>query len=391
MSALATSALANSARAGLSSGTFFTGKASFNPCKGIALMRLCAAEPSAGWDGAMQRILSIQYLRAWAAMMVVVYHALQATTSRFHIGAAGVDVFFVVSGFIMASLTFTKDATPASFMWRRIIRIVPLYWMATLLALALSLVRPNFFHAFDPSPENTTLSLLFIPHHSATGLAPVLGQGWTLEYEMFFYAVCALGLFLPPANRLKMLCALLALLVTLGTVLQMPGPMARVYTGPLLLEFMAGVALASLWCKQRMPRPAFGAAALVLGVCLFAAQAAHVAAFSGVRVLDWGVPAILLVLGALSLEAAQRVPLSQTGLLLGDASYSIYLMHGFVVSGFLWFFSDAPLVVRVLSCVAGTSILAICSHLWFERPVAAWLKSIRARLLARPSGLSPRS
>jgi exopolysaccharide production protein ExoZ len=332
----------------------------------------------------MQRILSIQYLRALAAMTVVVFHALESTTTRFEIGAAGVDVFFVISGFIMASLTFDGDATPAAFIWRRIIRIVPLYWMATLLALAVSLVRPNFFHAFDPSLENAALSLLFIPHNSAIGMAPVLWQGWTLEYEMFFYALCALGLFLPAANRLKMLCALLVLLITLGAIFQMPGPLARVYTNPLLLEFMAGVALAGLWRRQAMPRPALGAAALVLGICLFAAQGAHVATFSGVRVLDWGVPAILLVLGALSLEAAQRVPLSRTGLLLGDASYSIYLAHGFVVAGFIWFFADAPPVVRVLSCVAGATAVAICSRLWFERPVAAWLKSIGEPLRARP-------
>lgn len=332
----------------------------------------------------MQRILSIQYLRALAAMAVVVFHALESTAARFEIGAAGVDVFFVVSGFIMASLMFTRDATPASFLWRRIIRIVPLYWMATLLALAVSLARPDFFHAFDPSAENTALSLLFIPHASEIGSAPVLWQGWTLEYEMFFYALCAMSLFLPAAHRIKVLCALLIVLITLGIVFQMPGPIARVYTNPLLLEFMAGVALAVLWQRRAMPRPALGAVALALGVCLFAVQGAQIAPFSGVRVLDWGLPAFLLVLGALSLEAAQRVPVSRTGLLLGDASYSIYLGHGFVVAGFVWFFADAPPLVRVLSCVAGAAVLSVCSHLWFERPVAAWLKSIRVRPRSHP-------
>jgi exopolysaccharide production protein ExoZ len=234
--------------------------------------------------------------------------------------------------------------------------------------------------------ENAVLSLLFIPHDSIVGVAPVLWQGWTLEYEMFFYALCAVALFLPAKNRLEALCALLILLVVAGAVLGEGGPLTRVYTNPLLLEFVAGVGLAGLWRRGLMPPPIVGAAAIVLGLVLFAVQAAHVAPLTGARALDWGAPALLLAFGALSLESAGRVPMSRAGLLLGDASYSLYLTHGFVVAAFVWFFADAPLLLRILACTSGAAVVAICSYLWFERPVTAMLKSIRLPVRARAVG-----
>lgn len=327
----------------------------------------------------MERIWSVQYLRALAALGVVVFHALESSTHRFPIGAAGVDVFFVISGFIMASLMLGRESEPWTFGWRRLVRIVPLYWAATLAALAIAWIKPNFFYRMDASFENAALSFLFIPHASATGgVSPVLWQGWTLEYEMFFYLLCTLALLLP-SRRLLALGVVLVVLVTVGIVTQPAEPIALAYTNPLLLEFGAGVLLALAWRRRWLNTPWLGAAAIVAGVSAYALQQTGLAPVTGVRVIDWGVPALFIVAGALALEGAGRMPQSRFGLLVGDASYSLYLTHGFVVSGFLWFFSDTPLPLRVLACAVGAVACAIATFLFFEKPVTAFLKRFGPR------------
>lgn len=327
----------------------------------------------------MNLIWSVQYLRAIAALSVVVFHTLESSTLKFSIGAAGVDVFFVISGFIMASLMLGAEAAPAKFLWRRVVRIVPLYWIATLGALAIAWIKPNFFLHFDSSLENVLFSLAFVPHVSATnGVTPVLWQGWTLEYEMFFYALCTIALALPMRNhRLKLLGGVLAALVFLGLAAPSDNPIMAVYTNPLLLEFAAGAALGAAWCGRKLPGPRVGAALLLAGVGCYALQQAGFLALSGARAFDWGVPAAMIVAGALGLELHGRVPHSHIGRLLGDASYSIYLTHGFFVGGFLWYFSDAPLWVRVPVCIAGSIAVALVSYRWVERPITNALKSIR--------------
>ncbi len=322
----------------------------------------------------MERIWSIQYLRALAALGVVVFHALESSPHRFVIGQAGVDVFFVISGFIMASLMLGRESEPLTFGWRRLVRIVPLYWATTFAALAIALIRPDFFYRLDASLENAALSLLFVPHASATGgVTPVLWQGWTLEYEMFFYLLCTLALFLP-SRRLIALGVVLTVLVVVGIAARPAEPIALAYTNPLLLEFGAGVLLALAWRRRWLNALWLGAAALVAGVGAYALQQAGLAPVTGVRIIDWGVPALFIVAGALALEGAGRMPQSRFGLLVGDASYSLYLTHGFVVSGFLWFFPETPLPLRVLACAVGAVAVAIATFLFFEKPVTGLLK-----------------
>lgn len=327
----------------------------------------------------MERIWSIQYLRALAALGVVVFHALESSTHRFPIGAAGVDVFFVISGFIMASLMLGRESEPLTFGWRRLVRIVPLYWAATLAALAIAWIKPNFFYRIDASFENAALSLLFIPHTSATGgVSPVLWQGWTLEYEMFFYVLCTLALLLP-SRRLLALGVALMVLVIVGIVTQPEEPIVLAYTNPLLLEFGAGVLLALAWRRRWLNASWLGAAAIVAGVSAYALQQVGLAPITGARAIDWGLPALLIVAGALAMEGARRMPQSRLGLLVGDASYSLYLTHTFVVSGFLWVFPEAPLPLRVAACGVGAVTVAIATYLCFEKPVTELLKRFGPR------------
>jgi exopolysaccharide production protein ExoZ len=327
----------------------------------------------------MERVWSIQYLRAMAALGVVVFHALESSAHRFPVGAAGVDVFFVISGFIIASLMLGRESDPVTFGWRRLLRIVPLYWATTFAALAVAWIEPDFFYRMDPSIENTMLSLLFIPHASATGgVTPVLWQGWTLEYEMFFYLLCTLALFLP-SHRLLALGVVLTTLVGAGLIARPTEPIPLAYTNPLLLEFAAGMLLAVAWRRRWLNAPWLGVVALLAGIAAYALQQVGVAPTTGARVIDWGAPAIFIVAGALAIEGAGRMPQSLFGLLVGNASYSLYLTHTFVLGAFLWVFPEAPLPLRVAACVVGAVTAAIATYLCFEKPVTEFLKRFGPR------------
>src|SRR5690606_7660569 len=131
----------------------------------------------------MRRLYGIQYLRAVAALGVVVFHAAERTGTHFAIGAAGVDVFFVVSGFIMWVIANDRSPSPSAFLRGRIERIVPLYWAATSVMVAGGLA--GLFPNLRVTAWHVFASLAFIPSRSPSNgeVWPVLVQGWTLNYE----------------------------------------------------------------------------------------------------------------------------------------------------------------------------------------------------------------
>lgn len=279
-------------------------------------------------------ILPIQYLRGIAAIMVVWYHAIAQVPGvsaylAAGFGASGVDLFFVISGFIMVTTTFSKPMTPLEFLRRRIIRVVPLYWLLTLAMVTLALFMPSLFRTLIVSPATLIESLLFIPHFSASfpqKVWPLLVPGWTLNFEMFFYAVFACSLALPLRLRLPILATALCTLVGIGTSL---GPFksaaAQVYLSPMLLEFLAGAAIGTWWQRRgRMPDVVESALLLIFGFVLLAWG--DNSPFGGSTQL---VGASLMVIGSLNAKFAkwQCTPLRS----LGDSSYSLYLTHLFTL------------------------------------------------------------
>lgn len=285
--------------------------------------------------GMRSDFLSIQYLRGFAALGVLLYHASQRAGPTFGAGAAGVDVFFVISGFIMWTISARRATGPGDFLLRRAGRIVPLYWTVTLLVVGLDLLRPSTFPNMRLDGPHVILSLLFLPHRDPMGdIAPVIIPGWTLNYEVFFYVVFAFTLLLPARRRSWALTSVLGGLCLLGLFL----PRHRwaavdTYCDPLVLEFVAGAWLAKASAAGRLgsTRAAWGAiAAGLLILTVVAVTGADVQGWA--RLLYWGLPALLVVWGALSLEAAGRVGTLPPLKLLGDASYSVYLAHGLALS-----------------------------------------------------------
>jgi exopolysaccharide production protein ExoZ len=279
-------------------------------------------------------ILPIQYLRGLAALAVVWHHATHQVSGMaaflpWGFGSSGVDVFFVISGFIMVVTTWRGRIAPTEFWRRRFIRVVPLYWLLTLLMIAVAWVAPSLFKTLKVTPTTLLQSLFFIPHFSQSfpgSVWPLLVPGWTLNFEMFFYAVFGALLVLPRTPRLQALVAVLVALVGIGALF---GPFqsaaAQTYTQPMLLEFAGGALVGAWWSSGRRSLPtadaivflASGTLMLVLrdqGPLGFATQI---------------VGALLVVVGALGARFAWMPNAFLRA--LGDASYSLYLTHLFTL------------------------------------------------------------
>lgn len=317
-------------------------------------------------------VRSIQYLRGLAAFGVLIFHAAERAGGAFGVGAAGVDVFFVISGFIMWVVTCRRPPSPGQFMWKRVQRIVPLYWAVTLATAAVAVLIPGAFPVMQVTVEAVVKSLLFIPYRDPQGLiAPLIVPGWTLNYEMFFYLVFAAGLLAPARLRPWLVSAALIALVAVRPLLNGQNPLVATYTDPILLEFVAGIWLGKAWSERRLPGAVLGWAFVSMGLALFAASAIAGLDVSQARILFWGVPALLLVAGAVSIEQAGPVPNLAPLRILGDASYSLYLVHGLAISASLRALKivgvSAPLVVFATAMVVGVVAGLVAYHL-IERP-----------------------
>lgn len=282
-------------------------------------------------------IRSIQYLRGIAALMIVWHHGLIQLTGAFEwlppalhrFGNSGVDLFFVISGFIMVVSVTGRPTTPMNFFWRRIVRVVPLYWVLTSIMVIASILAPSLFKTLIVSPSTLILSLLFIPHFSASFPAaawPLLVPGWTLNYEMFFYAVFAVCLAFPKTIRMNVLVAtMLGLVLARYAFGPFSSAVGLTYTDPLLLEFVAGVVTGLVFSAGRL-QISFGTATacIIMGFLLLATRDSEWFHFFGQLC-----GATLIVIGSLhpKISAFRSSILEQ----LGDASYSIYLTHLFTL------------------------------------------------------------
>jgi peptidoglycan/LPS O-acetylase OafA/YrhL len=331
-------------------------------------------------------LLSIQYLRAVASIMVVLFHLAVPLQRMGFTGdapgwlAGGVDVFFVISGVIMWVTTAGRPVTPQAFYRRRIIRIVPLYWLLTSLLLAVLMIYPAALQSARFDLGHVVASYLFLPaHHPVTGLLePLLIPGWTLNYEMFFYLLFGAALLLPAAVRLPAVLAALAGLALAGPALPQ-GSAIGFYTNPIILEFGLGMLLG--WAHGAGARLNRWVAIGLIAAGWAAMIMAGADQYDPLRLLLWGMPAVLIVAGALSLDRAGAVGRWGPALLLGDASYALYLFHGIVLSaaGQAWRLlglDQLPfgLIGFAVLGFAATLIAGIAVHLGVERPITRLLQ-----------------
>lgn len=318
--------------------------------------------------------LSVQHLRALAALSVVLFHVLQWARIPFETGQAGVDVFFVISGFVMWTTTAGRPAAPGRFLLRRFIRVAPLYWIVTLALAAAVTVFPARFPDLSAEPRHVLLSMAFVQHYNPAGIPfPLLAPGWTLNYEAVFYLVFAAGLFLPEERRLFAVTFALLVLALAGFFWP---PFYILLLNPLFLEFLAGVWIARLAQQNLLPDRGVGWFLFGGALMLFAIIQLVNRDWDLWRPLIWGAPAVMLVLGAVSVEADGGWS-SPPGLkTLGDASYSIYLVHTLPVGALAMTFGawNAPVFVPLATAAAiGAGLL--CWRV-LERPLVDTLRRL---------------
>lgn len=295
----------------------------------------------------------IQVLRAAACLLVVAYHAANAVyPSSWPNGAAGVDLFFVISGFVMVRSSRKLAGRQGGwrvFLWRRACRILPLYWLLTAGKLAISWIRPSLTSHTHPIAASILGSFLLFPVRDGGGdIRPVLPVGWTLEFEAFFYVLFAIALWRhwPPLAITPVLAA--AALIGFWRNEDWPAPF--LLANGLTLEFAFGLALASI--PRLIPARAL-APAILLGSFIVLLAAPSCGPW---RFLFWGMPAAGIVGSALALEDQFRARIPALLLTIGDASYAIYLVHPFVVPA-LAPHGVLPAVLSVpLSVAAGCAV-----------------------------------
>ncbi|UWF51781.1 acyltransferase [Pseudomonas sp. N3-W] len=324
-------------------------------------------------------LISVQALRALAAWAVVCHHFMQiffnfqargpVGQAFIDKGAVGVDIFFVISGLVIFLSTEGKALAPGKFLLYRLIRIVPAYWLYTLLmALIVVFAQPVLPDQTVDWPH-VLLSLLFIPSQNpgGYGIYPTLNVGWTLNYEILFYLLFAWALLFRLQVRLLIVAALLFAVCQAWTGY---GWISDFYRSDIVYEFLLGMALGMLY-RRGWIRPGFWLPLLGIIGALLAIYHWPPAP----RLLAWGLPSAVLVASCMALERYFQG--AQVLKLLGDCSYSVYLMHVLVLSagGFVAKRYGVNPYLMFTVCALIIGIASWLSYEWVEKRSYRWLKA----------------
>jgi exopolysaccharide production protein ExoZ len=337
----------------------------------------------------------IQALRALSALAVAFYHVghdaignggdprgVIRALINFMPWQASVDVFFVISGFVIvhsSGALFARPGAPGIFLRRRLTRIIPLYWIMTTAFIAVLLLNRAQIHGDIGGPVYLLASYLFIPFPRPDGLVqPAFGLGWTLNYEMFFYLVITPFLAFPRTRAVATVIVLCAVLVACGRVFGFANPQLHFWSNSIILDFLAGMLLAqALAAGIRLPAASRYALVALAVIELHLSRNVSPA----YRPLVFGIPALIFV-GAACLGTTTARPGRFATLLifLGDASYAMYLVHPFIMRGFsiLWHrFHAQNEIAGIIYILAGLAVAQACAailHVYVERNLYRMLR-----------------
>ena len=349
-----------------------------------------------------EKLASIQALRGVAILLVVLRHMKvyegryshdQLLPSMAVVGDAGVDLFFAVSGFVMMTTTrssFGKNGAVLDFIYKRITRIYPLYWIFSLVILPLYLTHPEMVNSSRHGlPINLPASFLLWPQ----AYMPLLGQGWTLVHEMYFYGVFSLALLWGEKGSRRYFSIWAVLLGLAGLVnYANPGlldiPVWKLVTHPLTFEFIGGVVVAKIFYRGKDD---FAIPALLSGIALMLVGSL-LNPIDGDpswrrRAVLYGIPALLVLYGTVSIERRYGARFPKSLLFIGDSSYSVYLTHILVIAsiGRIWatFRQDGMLdnIAVLLAMLAAAVATGALSYQFLERPMQKFFSDLRTRAL----------
>ena len=339
-------------------------------------------------DNQINRLNSIQALRFFAAFLVVITHISYQINERLFgkygiandfwvSGQSGVDVFFVISGFVMVYTTNVgKPHDWIKFAIRRLIRIVPLYWLATVLKILLVFVFANQVMHSENNLSHIVASFAFLPHLNLSGkYLPVVPAGWTLNYEMFYYFIFTVALFLK--FRPLAFCSITFILLVLCGKLFDIGGSAGYYCDAIIFEFIIGMLIAKFF-KHLQTRFDFyiGLTSILcgIGIIFFVPPSDWML---DNRWIFWGGAGAALVFGVVTIEKVGVNNYPNWVISLGDSSYSIYLFHAMVIPAVIIVciklnissYASIFILTGSVSLITGYLI-----HILIEKPVTQFLK-----------------
>lgn len=357
------------------------------------------------------KLEAVQFLRGLAAILVLVEHVLREAIERFSYNyeffhfpwAIGINLFFVISGFIMYYTNhdaFAVPGAPAKFLLRRVIRVVPLYFLFTSAMVAVLLVIPGALGKTRFDLQHVISSYLFWPVERYDGrTCPILSLGWTLNYEMFFYLLFAAVLFLKRGTGVVLLGVGMVALVLAGKLLGIPTVALRFWTSEIILEFLIGVGIGVYYVGLKNIQTRWFPFWIVnTAAILIAATAGSLNAHQEVvpRIIERSVPAALVVFAFVALlSPAHGAGLPSWTSALGNSSYALYLSHRFPLrlltlawSHIMPFNAVSGIVFMVVSffvCIGvGQAV-----HLWVESPLLNGVNALVRRRIAQGTVKSP--
>lgn len=334
-------------------------------------------------------IISVQYMRAIAALLVVLTHIAWKGTqfsnnpmSWFHIGECGVDLFFIISGYIMCHTVCNKKLNITEFLKARLIRIIPLYWVLSILALFIYLVFPSRINTSGGVTD--VFSSFFLTPSDGKYL---IQNGWTLSYEFYFYMIFSLGIWVGGKSSFFLPAIVLLLLVVSGFVTDSSDLYFTFITNPLLLEFLLGMFIFmynKCFLFNRFTSIVLIASSIAFVVFINSlGGVAGISEGGGNRVIFYGVPCFLFFLGLMNVES--RFILYKKNLFcdlmisIGNSSYSIYLIHPFVLASLSIFLHKIGLSsygsIFVMVLLLSSILIGLICHRFLEKPLTNMIRN----------------
>lgn len=345
---------------------------------------------------------TIQWLRGIAALLVTLVHGSNEVNKIFpsslifipHNFVIGVDLFFIISGFIMVYTTRKYEKGWQSsllFIKKRFIRVVPIYWLYSLLAIFSVTLLSKYMSNPAVDIGHIVKSLFFIPEYypNTDSIQPILRVGWTLNYEMYFYALFSLSLLITSKYRVVLTSAFFLFIFFLS--LTSDNVLARFYSNNIIFEFILGMLIAKIFSNEKLKFLFIGYRSFILFFSLSVISYSILVGGNdvndiGCRGLQFGIPAAALFISFLSLDSIIAKGISASNILfnvmssLGDSSYTQYLAHMFCIVGMnvivkkLFAIDAAYAWPYFIAVIIFTILISHMLYLFIEKKVVLYFK-----------------
>lgn len=339
------------------------------------------------------KIQSLQVLRGLAAWLVVyhhymqIFHSFNSTSSIGEFfssrGGFGVDLFFVLSGFMMYLAASRPSTDGWSFFIKRLFRVFPTYWFFTFIIIIAVELIPSAFIYNQYTAYTLIQSLLFIPHENVSGLGvyPVLTVGWTLNYEVLFYSILAVCLAVFKRKGIYICCALILLFPVV--FYSFDNVTMSVIKSPKMWQFVFGMAIGYIFLKYKIIEIQL----FKTGLISLIAGGIVLSGIVGYGLIHTTISASLIVIGFILINNLfnEKNLLTQFLIKLGDYSYSTYLAHILVLGVLFNFFGSNPSPLKevfvIISLSLTTYIISHYSYKYIEN--SSFINTLKVKIIKK--------